>query len=1267
MRIRDYLEWQDSTDLDAFITRLTDSPERVRQSIRQYVVSPRLRERLDLLLGSVGERLGDNRDVGRYIYGNFGSGKSNLLTVLGKMLERDEVVYDEGHSALRELRGKHAWLDRQRTLVVRINMMAKHSLVRALYEGYNGALPAGVPRIVFTDEERVFDLIDRDAQRMGGLATLLEQAATDAAFQDISDMPRGMPGPLFVDYYHRLRRGDADKRIALAAALMNWRNHGQDPIRPDDLWVDAKQGLDRIARHAKEHGYTAIAWLIDELVIWIRGKSRHEYVTQINHLSALVDHDAARVLPFFVAVAVQMDIARTCPQDMSDKDFQEQLGFIRDRFQPQLDLEDQDLYEVAADRVLKRKTGLPPAERKAFESAIDATFSQEADAIGRLSGGLAPDLVRRLYPFNPALLRILVDVTQALSRNRTAIAALYRLLNQYADLSVGQFIPVGALWDFVFEPANVDHLRSMTGSMLCQRMSDTFDTYQRVEGKLEAVAKDAGAERIELDQLFRTALLCPLSELPYFPDGRSLRERVTASMLLHLNRTDVKAMAERTGISKVVRLFRKLSAVAPANVQVGSDAVDPPIHIKTQNLDIDKILTTARAEIDHPKRFAYMRRLLMEQLGLKLGTTNDGTVEVLWRGTRRRGRVRLDNVRKLSYAGQTNDFEVGKDEFLILVDYPFDEEIGRTRQDDRDTCERAKSRSTHWTVAWLPEHLSPSEMDALNNAVAVDLIRKDERRFLEDFSPRDAAQAKTVLEHHEASRKQELGEAIRRLYFEQGIVFGMKKTLENVNATALDRSRPLELLGAAVLDSRYPSHPRFPRRVTVPDLTQVAQWVIEAAKRGTTVDLRSAEMALVDAIVEPLEMAHKAPSGITRRSDGRYLTAIQDWIGQRRQFEAFDLRVALMAEVDTSSRPPTPNWGFGLTREVANFFLLYLLQVAGFEAQQNDRSMTLQNLADLPERFRLVKEEVVDAPTWDNARHVAEKLLEVRGRAELPSPPEQVKLCREAATMAKQVLDRLKDFEDRLRAVCAWAHVPPDESARLRTASELSRLLEAFMAELVNAARVRRLAEIHGAQLSAFVTLRSALVEEVEALRTIEGGKLAFQHVQRKGSPDDRSAVLARLQNLLRDPQTAALLHDRARAWNDEAQRRFAALLDKPSGDDDDEKRRIEAERKAAEERAAREQAERLAAEAEAQRVAANKAREEAERAAAEAQRALEEARRKADETPRKQGARRARAATLKAVPRAQALARAQAELSSLIDATPGASLTIHITVEPAE
>ena len=180
MRIHDYLEQPESTAQDNFIAKVDeDKPERLRRSLRDFVVGEKVYPRLDDMLAAVGARLDDNRDVGRFIYGSFGSGKSHLLTVLGKMLERDAEVYDLGHKALRQLRATHTWLDRHRTLVVRLNMMGKRGLTSALFEAFNDALPKGAERLVFTDEERIFKLIESDARRHGSLDTLLEQIAKE--------------------------------------------------------------------------------------------------------------------------------------------------------------------------------------------------------------------------------------------------------------------------------------------------------------------------------------------------------------------------------------------------------------------------------------------------------------------------------------------------------------------------------------------------------------------------------------------------------------------------------------------------------------------------------------------------------------------------------------------------------------------------------------------------------------------------------------------------------------------------------------------------------------------------------------------------------------------------------------------------------------------------------------------------------------------------------------------------------------------------------
>lgn len=1130
LRIHDYLEQPESTDQDNFITRLDDSEGRVRRSLREFVVGENVYPRLADMLTAVGARLDDNRDVGRFIYGSFGSGKSHLMTVLGKMLERDEAVYDLGHAALRRLRLAHPWLDRHRTLVVRLNMMGKRSLSSALYEAFNAALPAGADKLVFTDEERIFKLIESDARRQGGLDVLLKRIADEGY----------IPSPAF---YHDKRNADLDARLSLAADLDRWRNHGETNTRPEDLWVDADAGFDRIARHAQALGFTAIAWLIDELVIWIREKDRATYIKQVNDLSAMVDHNRARILPFFVAVAVQMDIAETCPEDISEKGFREQLGFISNRFQPALHLEEQDLYEVATQRVLARRHGLGATERQRFEDAIDNVFRQQGDSIRDLAGNLELPAIRRLYPFHPALLRVIVDVTHALSRNRTAIAALYELLALYRDLTVGQFVPLGALWDVLFDSDNIQALRQNSRSKMAQNLADTAETWRRIEGKVDAVSTDQKAEPKELRQAVRTALLCQLSDRPYYPDGRPLREGVTVGALLRLNSADIKALTERTGISKLAKLLRGLSGVAP-QVIVGTVEADPVVQIKTDKIDLEKVLARARAEVEHHHRLAYMRKLLKDQLGLPIETANEVSLTPTWRGTKRKGLVRLCNVRMLSYAGKTDEFDHGNNAFLILVDYPFDEEPGRTRQDDIETLRRAKtrSRSAHWTMAWLPEHLSPSELAALNNAAAVDLIRRDKRRFLEDFPPREAEEVARALEGYQNGRRSELEQAIGRLYFDEGQIHVLKDQLGEFNLQGVDKASTPQRLGAHVLDKRYPNHPSFPRRLDAADLNSLAEWIIRAAQTGQSHDLKASQMAVIDAIAVPLELVHKGPSSITARRDGRYLRAVLEWIGPRTTFSSTELRDLLTAE---------DGWSFGLTADLADFFLFYLLNVEGFEAQQNSKSMTVSSPSELPERFQLVKDEVVDAPTWDQARKVADELLILRGRADLPTSPEQAKLARDVATAIRPLRGSAAALRDRLLLVLGWADVHPDTSGRLALLKTLLDRFDALLADNVNADRTRRLAGLSREPgYAALCRLARALGDETAAIGELELGQLAFEQIknQKRGSDADRVAVVDRLQNILRDGLDTGTMTQHARPWRQEAERRFKALLDAESG-----------------------------------------------------------------------------------------------------------------------
>ncbi|MEM7675675.1 MAG: DUF6079 family protein, partial [Myxococcota bacterium] len=595
MRIADALEIPEFSDLSEFIARLNDDEAKVQANLRSFVVPANLEDKLDRMLAAVGHNLDQQQDVGRYIYGTFGSGKSHLMTVLAKMLEHDETVYDVGDEALSRLRAKHAWLDKHKTLVVRINMMGKRSLSAALFEAYNASLPSGVEPVVFTDEDDVFQLFEADAERFGGMQAHL-QRLVDAEI---------LPSAAF---YERGRTGSAEERLDLASRIESWRNHGKE-IRPEDLWVDPEEGFSRIARHAKAAGYTAVTWMIDELVIWIRGRSASEYVDQVNQLSSLVDHDrqSDRPTPFFVAVAVQQDIATTCTQDVSEQSFREQLGFIANRFRPQLDLEDQDLFEVAARRVLKPKKDA--AEQ--WRSKVDATFKKHKDDLQRLSGNIEPGLVRNLYPFHPALMRILVDVTQGLSRSRSAMSALYGLLREQQALEVGQFIPVGALFGILFTPENIESVRNRAQSLLAQRLVNAAETYDRLKARIDRAAEAMSAESNELHQLVKTCLLCQLSDRDYF-GTETLSNRTVASFLLHLNQSDIRTAHPRLGLTKVTKLFRGIDST---EVSIG-EGNDPIIRIQTDKDDSDNVLRQALGELEHADEFSYLRSVIDDVLGL---------------------------------------------------------------------------------------------------------------------------------------------------------------------------------------------------------------------------------------------------------------------------------------------------------------------------------------------------------------------------------------------------------------------------------------------------------------------------------------------------------------------------------------------------------------------------------------------------------------------------------------------------------------------------
>jgi hypothetical protein len=315
----------------------------------------------------------------------------------------------------------------------------------------------------------------------------------------------------------------------------------------------------------------------------------------------------------------------------------------------------------------------------------------------------------------------------------------------------------------------------------------------------------------------------------------------------------------------------------------------------------------------------------------------------------------------------------------------------------------------------------------------------------------------------------------------------------------------------------------------------------------------------------------------------------------------------------------------------------------------------VHQLSDIKDKFRLVKEEVVDSPTWDKALRIAERLIDHRGPADLPTPPEQAKLCRDVAKKGRELRDAIRDYEARLREVCTWAGVAPDSSARIGVVSALSAWLDELLADMGNASRTRRLAALHGdGRLEGFIRVRATLPGEAKALTDIAGQRNAVTHLDSHGDEDDRTAVVVRLRNLLADSVMVALLADKAPAWIEETKQRFMAVATSAAVKAREQGARTDvAEQRLLAERQAREAAEMQQRAAEATAAAAAEAQAQAERQLA-AQRQREESER--SRTRIVAGSRETIGAAV------------QAELAKMLQAfEPGTQLRVRIAIDPLD
>jgi hypothetical protein len=946
--IRDLLNLPDQVRRGDFVLKLSEGIERADKTLAEYVVTDQLVDCFDQALSLVRDAVRGNTSKGCYLHGSFGSGKSHFMAVLHLLLQGNTRA--RSITALASVVTKHNdWTQGKRFLLLPFHMIGKESMEAAILGGYAEQIhrlhpEASVPGLFRS--ERMLQDAAKLRQKIGDqafFATLNERHTGSS--DDWGDLGGGWTAESFEAACQA--PAASEQRVRLVSDLVE---HYYTAARDAAGFVELGDGLAIISRHAKSLGYDAVVLFLDELILWLA--SRAADVAFVNRegpkLANLVEAQTAnRPIPLVSFVARQRDLKELVGEHVTGVDylrFSDSLNWWEARFST-IKLADRNLPAIAEKRVLAPRS---EAARQQIDAAFEEATRVRAEVMNVL---LAQDadrtLFRKIYPFSPAFMDTLVEMSFLLQRERTALKVMLQILIKQGDrLKLGDIVPVGDLFDAIAEgdEAVSEEIRrrfeyakrlydEKFKIMLEQKHGMRFDEL----GGGTADNARALALRND-DRLVKTLLLAALA--PNVPVLRNL----DAARLAALNHGTIRSPIPGREPMFVLNKCREWGA-AVGQLKIGEDPQNPSVSIQLSEVDTDSIVDRARTVFDNAgNRIRLVRNMVFKAMGIEDRDTLTQSKGFTWRGTPRACTILFDNVRKLP----SESLKSTGEDWTVIIDWPFDEDESHTPADDRARVDAFRDTNPNGTqtLVMLPSFLNRRAIQDLGTLVTLDLLLRGDNlaNHSQFLSPANRETAAAVLQNQCSQLRQRMS-----IYLENA--YGISNTApEALSATArlegeehfaslrpglnLRPPAAANLEGAllALLDQalkhQYPAHPEFESEVDLRPgtLRQVMQELNRAAQdphghipveRTLRKDLRL--------IANPLRLG---------RMEEQYFQLLPHWRDQFERCHATSSEPWTIANLDRWMDQPERT---GLPRNLRNLVILTV-------ATQTNRSLFRKEL-----------------------------------------------------------------------------------------------------------------------------------------------------------------------------------------------------------------------------------------------------------------------------------------------------------------------------------
>jgi hypothetical protein len=521
----------------------------------------------------------------------------------------------------------------------------------------------------------------------------------------------------------------------------------------------------------------------------------------------------------------------------------------------------------------------------------------------------------------------------------------------------------------------------------------------------EDPALQLNAERQRaLSQVVKTVLLGEVS--PRLKQGGLTIER-----LVQLNSADVEGETYRSKLLVTETDLLALSQRVP-DLQIVGQGKSAIVRYTLGRVSLGEILARARSKTDNSnQRFKVFYGALKAALeiaglaGFEDGGPNEGDWDLSWRKTRRRGKLKIGNVRELAY----EDFDPPPGAFTVLIDYPWDEP-GHTVDEDRHRAINVrKKKGLIHTVCWLPRHASATELQVITELAAVRhlLTEAGQQELLDTVAPPDRTKVLEQAGIRQHSLEGQLNALLKDVYVAHGEFLALINDVDSSRPRETLREN-LEHIATLMMDRRYPQHPHFlvePRRG---DLETLLAWMKEAGDTGISVAYDEDTAKVLRNLAQPLELVNLGQAKAALRLDSRYIKDVLQKV-----------------DADSVSWPAVAEQlreAYGCQPLVIDLFLAFVCQ-RDHRALNPTTGEPVEVRIGMPAgiQVRLQRGKLLEPAAWSRLRELGEQLLGLSRPPAHRSLQAQDRFCQDLQGEAREARTVLQTLHEKLVVLDASA------------------------------------------------------------------------------------------------------------------------------------------------------------------------------------------------------------------------------------------------------